>query len=149
MRADGTFEMEARTRGKAQMEEDLMYGCEPRWFSPPEYDDSDAALLTVEGHWLQSDGAGAFVRFKVTHVEESATGRERPPITEDDIRYVCGRSLLNAIQGSWQGKQQVACGDLGWELNKNLEWNVLWHRDTDCGWAPPSDDDEGVDAEAY
>ena len=38
-----------------------MYGCEPRWFSPPEYDDSDAALLKVEGQWLQSDGARAFV----------------------------------------------------------------------------------------
>ena len=51
-------------------------------------------ILARHRHERPSVGITAQDRlFKVTHVGESATGRERPPITEDDIRYVCGRSL--------------------------------------------------------
>uniref|UniRef100_A0A7S2NB61 Uncharacterized protein n=1 Tax=Haptolina brevifila TaxID=156173 RepID=A0A7S2NB61_9EUKA len=144
MRAGGTFELEARHWGpRASEEEELnMHLWEPRFFSPLEYGDRDAAILKCEGRWMEAGGMGGFMRFQVTKVEEERQGMHAPPISEEEIKYACGKQLGGSFDGSTKRGPTDHGPSLSWNMNKLSEWVIGWRKDVDNGWASPLEDED-------
>ena len=127
------FDLEARCwgaaawRGKEDGEDaDLMaelYGGEVEWFAPPEYGDKEAALLKVTGHLIEGDSKS--VRLRIATVDEQRNGTRMPPLCADDFYNLCGKSLLNAVEASWHGGQQ-----LNLTLDRRTDWVVSLIKDS-------------------
>lgn len=134
LRANRHVEFEFSTWGKKK-EEDELYGCyEEEWFMPLEYGDSDAAVLRVWGELIES---AHHLRLKVNKVEELRNGDRPPPLTEEDIHLVCGKSLLNGIDGHWQTKEQLSL-----TIDRQRDKILSFTQDADGGWAKAESDDE-------
>lgn len=134
VRADGRFELEATCWGTAREQDDefIAYGCgRGAWFRPLEAIDPDAAQLRVTG---EMPPTGREVLTVHTVEELRNANQRRPPITEDDIYGVCGRTLCNALN-LFRSKRVLTI-----TLDRNTEWNLQLREDVDDGWA--SDDAE-------
>ena len=57
-----------------------------------------------------------------THPPHSLPGTLAPPISEDEIRYVCGKSLLNGIDGRYERDKGREGTSVSMTLNKRAEW---------------------------
>ena len=102
------------------------------WFAPLYYGDKDAAQLRVTGQLVPGGGE----RMKVETVEELRNGERRPPITEDDIRRACGKSLLNGLESYRKG------ASLTMTLDRNADWSIGFRELTDDGWGRSSDEED-------
>ena len=60
------------------------------------------------------------------NVSVSRDGERRPPITEDEIYHICGRSLLNGMDVSYQRTSDT---QINLVLDKNADWRVEFFRD--------------------
>ena len=75
--------------------------------------------------WSHSGASVPIERLRIATVDEQRNGTRMPPLCADDFYNLCGKSLLNAVEASWHGGQQ-----LNLTLNRRTDWVVSLIKDS-------------------